>query len=238
MIDQNIQTKFDDAENISFMTGAGVSTPSGIPDYRSKDGLYTNDSSDKPAEYYLSVECLNNEPVIFYQYMIKNMYYPDAKPNIIHNKQSEFTRKRNATIITQNIDGLYKKANANNLVEFHGTLYDVYCLKCGQHVDYHEYLSDMYHENCGGILRPNIVLYGEGLNENSVSKSINYISNADLIVIVGTSMRVYPFAGLIEYRKPNAEIIVVNKEKISVDFPYIMVQTDAEEFFKDLNVNS
>ncbi|WP_283679310.1 NAD-dependent protein deacylase [Lentilactobacillus sp. Marseille-Q4993] len=237
MISAELQSKFDSANNIVFMTGAGISTPSGIPDYRSKNGLYTNDKSDKPAEYYLSSECLNREPEVFYDYMMKNMYYPDAKPNVIHEKQAAFSKQKNATIITQNIDGLYQKAGATNLVEFHGTLFDVYCQKCGQHVDYHDYLKSMTHEGCGGVLRPNIVLYGEGLDANAISQSVTAMSNADLVVIVGTSMRVYPFAGLIDYRANDAEVVAINQEQLSFPFPFTMITDDAVNLFESLQVN-
>lgn len=236
MNQDNIQEKFNNAKNIVFLTGAGISTPSGIPDYRSKGGLYTNDKSNKPAEYYLSHDCLVNEPEVFYEYVKKNMYYPDAKPNVIHEKQAELTRQNRASIITQNVDNLYEKADAKNLNEFHGNLYDIYCQKCGKHVDYHEYMKSMYHKNCGGILRPNIVLYGEGINTQTVENGVRLMSQSDLIVIVGTSMRVYPFAGLLDYRNPNADVIAINQEALHFDFPFTMVQEDAVDFFDKLKV--
>ncbi|KID41061.1 NAD-dependent protein deacylase [Fructilactobacillus fructivorans] len=236
MNQDNIQEKFNNAKNIVFLTGAGISTPSGIPDYRSKGGLYTNDKSNKPAEYYLSHDCLVNEPEVFYEYVKKNMYYPDAKPNVIHEKQAELTRQNRASIITQNVDNLYEKADAKNLNEFHGNLYHIYCQKCGKHVDYHEYMKSMYHKNCGGILRPNIVLYGEGINTQTVENSVRLMSQSDLIVIVGTSMRVYPFAGLLDYRNPNADVIAINQEALHFDFPFTMVKEDAVDFFDKLKV--
>ncbi|MQM78020.1 NAD-dependent protein deacylase [Lentilactobacillus buchneri] len=237
MIDSKLQAEFDNAKRIVFLTGAGVSTASGIPDYRSKNGLYTNDKSDKPAEYYLSTDCLRDEPKVFWEYEKSNMYYPDAKPNVIHERQAEFTQKRNAVVVTQNIDSLYRKANTQNLVEFHGNLYKVYCQKCHKTVNYKDYLKSMYHENCGGILRPDIVLYGEGLDPIAISKSVEAVSQADLIVIVGTSMRVYPFAGLIDYRSQNAKVLAVNEEPLQFGFPFTMVKENAVDFFKDLTVN-
>lgn len=237
MIDSKLQAEFDNAKRIVFLTGAGVSTASGIPDYRSKNGLYTNDKSDKPAEYYLSTDCLRDEPKVFWEYEKSNMYYPDAKPNVIHERQAEFTQKRNAVVVTQNIDSLYRKANTQNLVEFHGNLYKVYCQKCHKTVNYKDYLKSMYHENCGGILRPDIVLYGEGLDPVAISKSVKAVSQADLIVIVGTSMRVYPFAGLIDYRSQNAKVLAVNEEPLQFGFPFTMVKENAVDFFKDLTVN-
>lgn len=238
MIDSKLQAEFDNAKRIVFLTGAGVSTASGIPDYRSKNGLYTNDKSDKPAEYYLSTDCLRDEPKVFWEYEKSNMYYPDAKPNVIHERQAEFTQKRNAVVVTQNIDSLYRKANTQNLVEFHGNLYKVYCQKCHKTVNYKDYLKSMYHENCGGILRPDIVLYGEGLDPVAISKSVEAVSQADLIVIVGTSMRVYPFAGLIDYRSQNAKVLAVNEEPLQFGFPFTMVKENAVDFFKDLKVNA
>lgn len=237
MIDSKLQAEFDNAKRIVFLTGAGVSTASGVPDYRSKNGLYTNDKSDKPAEYYLSTDCLRDEPKVFWEYEKSNMYYPDAKPNVIHERQAEFTQKRNAVVVTQNIDSLYRKANTQNLVEFHGNLYKVYCQKCHKTVNYKDYLKSMYHENCGGILRPDIVLYGEGLDPVAISKSVEAVSQADLIVIVGTSMRVYPFAGLIDYRSQNAKVLAVNEEPLQFGFPFTMVKENAVDFFKDLTVN-
>lgn len=237
MIDSKLQAEFDNAKRIVFLTGAGVSTASGIPDYRSKNGLYTNDKSDKPAEYYLSTDCLRDEPKVFWEYEKSNMYYPDAKPNVIHERQAEFTQKRNAVVVTQNIDSLYRKANTQNLVEFHGNLYKVYCQKCHKTVNYKDYLKSMYHENCGGILRPDIVLYGEGLDPVAISKSVEAVSQADLIVIVGTSMRGYPFAGLIDYRSQNAKVLAVNEEPLQFGFPFTMVKENAVDFFKDLTVN-
>lgn len=238
MIDSKIQAEFDDARRIVFLTGAGVSTASGIPDYRSKNGLYTNDKSDKPAEYYLSSDCLRQEPKVFWEYEKSNMYYPDAKPNVIHERQAEFTQKKDAVVVTQNIDSLYRKAGTKHLVEFHGNLYKVYCQKCHKTVDYTEYLKSMYHENCGGVLRPDIVLYGEGLDPVAISKGVDAVSKADLIVIVGTSMRVYPFAGLIDYRSQNAKVLAVNEEQLQFNFPFMMVKANAVDFFKDLKVNA
>lgn len=238
MIDPKIQAEFDQANNIVFLTGAGVSTASGIPDYRSKNGLYTNDQSDKPAEYYLSSDCLRDEPEVFWQYEKSNMYYPDAKPNVIHEKQAAFTHQKDAVVVTQNIDSLYRKAGTQNLIEFHGNLYTVYCQKCGKKVDYKDYLKSMYHENCGGILRPDIVLYGEGLDPDAISKSVEAVSRADLLVIVGTSMRVYPFAGLSDYRSANAKVLAVNEEQLTFNFPFTMIKENAVDFFKDLQVHA
>lgn len=234
-MDTQIQSLFDNAKHIVFLTGAGVSTASHIPDYRSKNGLYSTDTTGKPAEYYLSHACLNNEPDVFYTFVKENMYYPDAKPNVIHEKQAELTRQDRASVITQNVDDLYNKVDTNHLVEFHGNLYHVYCQKCKKAVDWHEYLESDVHKGCGGILRPGIVLYDEGLNQKNIVDSIQLMQQADLVVIVGTSMRVYPFAGLLDYRNPSAPVLAINQEKLNLGIDFTMIQQDASKFFDDLN---
>ncbi|MGQ2282657.1 NAD-dependent protein deacylase [Apilactobacillus kunkeei] len=233
-MDKEIQSLFDNAKNIVFLTGAGVSTASNIPDYRSKNGLYATDTTGKPAEYYLSHACLANEPDVFYTFVKENMYYPDAKPNVIHEKQAELTREGRASVITQNVDGLYGAVETKNLIEFHGNLYDVYCQKCHQRVDWHEYMQSDKHNGCGGTLRPGIVLYDEGLNQAKVVNSVQLMEKADLVVIVGTSMRVYPFAGLLDYRNPSAKVIAVNQEKLNLGIDFKMIQEDATKFFSEL----
>lgn len=232
-MEASLQATFDDAKYIVFLTGAGVSTPSGIPDYRSKNGLYTG---HRNAEYYLSHACLVQEPEVFYDYVKQNLYYPDAKPNVIHEKQAALTQQDRAMVITQNIDNLYNVAHTKHLVEFHGNMYQVHCQVCGAKVDWQDYLRDPHHDVDGGWLRPDVVLYDEGLNELNVQRSVAAMGQADLVVIVGTSMRVYPFAGLLDYRNQQAKVVVVNQERLNLGFDYTMVQADATEFFNELQV--
>ncbi len=232
-MEASLQATFDQAKHIVFLTGAGVSTPSGIPDYRSKNGLYTG---HRNAEYYLSHACLAQEPEVFYDYVKQNLYHPDAKPNVIHEKQAALTRQDRATVITQNIDNLYNVADTKHLVEFHGNMYRVYCQVCGAQVPWQDYLKDPHHDVDGGWLRPDVVLYDEGLNELNIQRSVAAMNQADLVVIVGTSMRVYPFAGLLDYRNSAAKVVVVNQEKLDLGFDYDMVQAEATTFFNDLQV--
>lgn len=234
-MDSKIQSLFDEAKHIVFLTGAGVSTASNIPDYRSKNGLYATDTTGKPADYYLSHACLVNEPEVFYTFVKEKMYYPNAKPNVIHQKQAQLTQQGKASVITQNVDGLYSACGTENLIEFHGTLYNVICQKCHQSVDWHEYMQNDVHNDCGGRLRPGIVLYDEGLNQKNIVDSIDLMQQADLVVIVGTSMRVYPFAGLLDYRNPNAKVIAVNQERLNLGIDFEMIQGDATEFLSELN---
>lgn len=227
------QNLFDNAKHIVFLTGAGVSTASGIPDFRSANGLYTQ---NKNAEYYLSHRYFVNDPEGFYEYCKKNLYFPDAKPNIIHKKQAALTQQDRAWVITQNIDNLYEEAGTKNLVDFHGNLYDVYCEKCHERVPVSDYLKNRIHAKDGGNLRPNIVLYDEGIAADAISKSVNAMENADLVVIVGTSMKVYPFAGLLQYANPSAQILAVNQQKLSLPVPFKMIEADATQYFADLDV--
>ena len=232
-MDTQIQTAFDDAKHIVFLTGAGVSTASGIPDFRSANGLY---SQNQNAEYYLSHRYFASDPEGFYEFCKKNLYFPDAKPNVIHEKQAVLTQQDRATVITQNIDNLYEEAGTKHLVDFHGNLYHVYCEKCGQTVPVEEYLKSRIHKLDDGPLRPDIVLYDEGIKQQNIIDAVKAMQTADLVVIVGTSMMVYPFAGLLEYRNKNAKVIAINRQKLSFSFDFEMVQEDATKFFEELRV--
>lgn len=232
-MDTQIQQLFDDAKRIVFLTGAGVSTASGIPDFRSANGLYTQ---DKNAEYYLSHRYFSSDPEGFYEFCKKNLYFPDAKPNVIHKKQAALTNQDRATVITQNIDNLYEEAGATHLIDFHGNLYHVYCEKCGETVPVDDYLKSRLHAKDGGSLRPDIVLYDEGIKQDDIMNSVRAMQAADLVVIVGTSMKVYPFAGLLEYRNRDAKVLAINQQKLNLPCEFTMVQTDATKFFAELQV--
>lgn len=206
-----LQNDIKSAKHIVFLTGAGVSTHSGIPDYRSKSGIY-NGVSESP-ETILSEDTLFNRPQFFHDFVMNNMYFPEAKPNSIHKKIAEICNKKGA-LITQNIDCLDTKSGNQHVTEFHGNLYNIYCTKCHQPVSYKEYKDNYQHQNCGGIIRPGIVLYGEAINPDNLTQSVEVMRNSDLVIIVGTSFVVYPFAQLLAYRQPNAKIWAVNKTEI------------------------
>lgn len=207
-----LQELIDDASKIVFMTGAGVSTASGICDYRSRNGIYNNQIL--PPEYLLSTDVLMENPKAMYQFILENMFFPDAKPNVIHEKMAKLTQQKGAKIITQNVDGLHLKANskASNVIEFHGNIFDIYSVNDNKKVPYQEYEKSMYTSD-EKLLRPNITLYGEMPFE--VQKAMDWVNEADLIVIVGTSFVVYPFAGLLEYKNKDAKVISINMEKIN-----------------------
>lgn len=219
--------KIKASRSLVFLTGAGVSVPSGIPDYRSLSGVYQGIAAP---EYLLSRTCLKEEPDKFYAF-VKKLYHPSARPNIIHEQIAALEKEKSVTVVSQNIDGLHQAAGSQNIVNFHGSLYHCYCQNCGETVPVAEYLKSDKHF-CGGQIRPNIVLYEETLDEQNVSKSIQAIATADTIVVVGTSLKVYPFSGLIQYQAPNAELIVINQEPLYLNYPHLMVTEKAEVVFK------
>ncbi|EUJ28862.1 NAD-dependent deacetylase [Listeria floridensis FSL S10-1187] len=219
------------ADRIVILTGAGVSVPSGIPDYRSKDGLYAGKHNP---EYLLSETCLQTEPDVFYEFVTQNLYYPNAKPNLIHTKMAELGEKKAVTIITQNIDGLHEAAGSKSVINFHGSLYHCYCEKCGQDANPEDYLRSDTHQNCGGRLRPDVVLYGEGISEAAIQGSIEALRAAELVLIVGTSFKVSPFCNLIDFKRAEAPVFAVNKEPIFLSQPFTMIQDDARFVFADI----
>ena len=217
------QKLIDDAKYIVFFGGAGVSTESGIPDFRSKDGLYNNRGikfATYEPEYLLSHSCLINEPNVFFEFYRQKMDTRKVKPNITHYKLKEMEDKHCLkAVITQNIDGLHTLAGSKNVYEIHGTTKRAYCYRCGKN-----YPSDILFSNyidypkceCGGMIRPDVTLYEEALPEDTWNKSLEAIHNADLLIIGGTSLTVYPAASLIRYFK-GKDIVIINKDKTMED---------------------
>lgn len=226
---EKVQELMKQAKKMTFLTGAGVSTPSGIPDYRSLNGVYQG--LDTP-EYLLSVTCFKKEPEKFYQF-IKRLYHLAATPNIIHQKIADFT-KQGACLVTQNIDGLHQMAKTENMVAFHGDLKEIYCETCGKQVSPESYLKSNRHKNCGGFLRPAIILYEQSLPVERILKAQEYVAQADLLVVVGTSMKVYPFAGLLQAKNPQAKILVINQSDPKVNAEGYLYLGPAEKIFKML----
>lgn len=218
------------AQKITFLTGAGVSTPSGIPDYRSLKGIY---QGHEQPEYLLSHEAMVHEPEKFYQF-VQQLYHPDAQPNVIHKVIAGLEKEKAVWLVTQNIDGLHEKAGSKNRINFHGSLYSCSCRKCGCPVPWTSYVVSDRHEDCGGQIRPNIVLYGEGFQEKVLEDAVSAVEQAETIVIVGTSFQVHPFCDLLAYKQPQAEIIVVNQTPISLFEPYAFVEADGVNVFQQI----
>ncbi|HCM86478.1 MULTISPECIES: NAD-dependent protein deacylase [Enterococcus] len=226
-IDQAVKM-IQQSKKITFLTGAGVSTPSGVPDYRSLQGVY---HGLEAPEYLLSNECLIHEPEKFYQF-VKHLYHEKARPNIIHQAMAQMEKTKDVWVVSQNIDGLHAAAGSQHLVNFHGSLYDCYCRKCHQSVDWSEYLQSAQHEDCGGQIRPNIVLYGEGFEEAVIQQAIAAVRNAELVVIVGTSFQVHPFCDLIYEKSRDTNVLVINQTPIQLTGEYSFVQTNGTTVFE------
>lgn len=213
-----LQKLINNSNRIVFFGGAGVSTESGIPDFRSKDGLY-NQKYDYPPEEILSHHFFMNNPKEFYKFYKDKLNTLDKEPNICHKylKHLEDIDKL-SLIITQNIDGLHEKAGNQKIALLHGTIYKNYCIKCNKEYDANYVFNskDIPTCTCGGIIKPDVVLYEESLDNNTISKAIKELSNADLLIVAGTSLTVYPAAGFIHYYGGN-NIVIINKDKTSYD---------------------
>lgn len=200
-------------DNIVFFGGAGVSTESGIPDFRSVDGLY-HEQYDYPPETILSHTFYRKMPAEFYRFYRNKMLFPNAAPNAAHKKLAELEKRGKVkAVITQNIDGLHQAAGSKTVLELHGSVLRNYCEQCHEFYDLDYILKSSgipTCTKCGGPVKPDVVLYEEGLNDQTISQSINYIRNADVLIIGGTSLAVYPAAGLIDYSRGD-KLVVVNK---------------------------
>ena len=200
------------SDNIVFFGGAGVSTESGIPDFRSVDGLY-NQTFRYPPETILSHTFYEKHTEEFYQFYRAKMLAPDAQPNAAHYKLAQWEREgRLKAVITQNIDGLHQKAGSREVLELHGSVLRNYCTRCGKFHDLDFILrtTGVPRCECGGVVKPDVVLYEESLNEDVMARAIHYIRQADVLLIGGTSLVVYPAAGLVQYYR-GSKLAVVNK---------------------------
>jgi NAD-dependent deacetylase len=213
-----LQALIDSSQNIVFFGGAGVSTESGIPDFRSTDGLY-HQQYDYPPETIISHTFFTYQPAEFYRFYRDKMLYPNAKPNAAHTylAQLESAGKLKA-VITQNIDGLHQTAGSKNVWELHGSVHRNYCTKCGKFysMEFVKNSKGIPRCACGGIIKPDVVLYEEGLDSEVIEGAVRAISNADMLIIGGTSLVVYPAAGFIEYFK-GKHLVVINKSETSAE---------------------
>ena len=219
------------AKKIVFFGGAGVSTESGIPDFRSKDGLYnTMDVKFEKysPEYLLSCDCLYREPEVFFEFYRQKMNCEGIEPNITHKVLAQMEAAGKLTsVITQNIDGLHQKAGSKRVWEIHGTTLKNHCRVCGQPYEA-DYIfkskeavprckEDDYLFECGGIIRPNVVLYGESLPSYAYNEAYTDLAEADLIIVGGTSLTVYPAANFIEEQVRFKKVVLINRDETSLD---------------------
>lgn len=214
----------DESEDIVFFTGAGISVPSGIPDFRSADGLYTNDLR---AESIISHSYFMSHPKEFYKFYKDKMVYEDAEPNIAHKWIAKLEESgKSKGVITQNIDGLHLMAGSKNVVEIHGTIYSNHCMKCHKSYTLKDILKDEIPLcDCGGMIKPDVVLYEEALEYQDIIKAISMIEKADTLIIIGTSLSVYPAAGFIDYFK-GRHLIVLNKGEIYTSIKDALIIND------------
>lgn len=215
-----LKSLIEKSDNIVFLGGAGVSTESNIPDFRSDRGIYSNSHTYSP-ETILSYSFFIAHPEMFYSFYKSKMIYKDAKANTAHITLAKLERMgKLKAVVTQNIDGLHQSAGSKNVLELHGSIHRNYCMKCNQYYSLDDVLNSEetipYCKECGGIIKPDVVLYEESLNSEILQKSVEYISRADVLLVGGTSLVVYPAAGLVNYFKGKA-LVLINKSETLYD---------------------
>ena len=234
---ETLKKWIDNSDNIVFFGGAGVSTESGIPDFRSVDGLY-NQQYDYPPETILSHTFFRRNTEEFYRFYRAKMLALDAKPNAAHKKLAQWEQEgKLKAVVTQNIDGLHQAAGSKMVYELHGSVHRNYCQKCGAFYDARYMLESKgipKCEKCGGIIKPDVVLYEEGLDDATMRGAIRAIRHADVLIIGGTSLTVYPAAGLIDYYNGN-KLVLINKSVTPMDSRAdLLVQGPIGEIFSQL----
>jgi NAD-dependent deacetylase len=215
------------SDNIVFFGGAGVSTESGIPDFRSTDGLY-HQQWRYPPETILSHSFYESKPEEFFRFYREKLLAPNAKPNAAHYKLAELERQgKLRAVVTQNIDGLHQAAGSKTVLELHGSVLRNYCEKCGKFHSMEEVLHapGVPRCACGGRIKPDVVLYEEGLDPRTMEDAVRYIAQADMLIIGGTSLNVYPAAGLINYYRGH-KLVLINKSAVARDLDADLVITD------------
>lgn len=203
-----------------FLGGAGVSTMSGIPDFRSAHGLYMEKKQGISYEEMLSHDYFVRHTEKFYDFLRNVMLYPEAKPNAAHYALSKLEREgKLEAVITQNIDGLHQMAGSKNVIELHGNENRYYCQACGKQYDMGIVTGcrGVPRCSCGGIVKPDVVLYGEALNQRDLSRAVEYVEAAELLIVAGTSLVVYPVAGLINYLGKDGKLVILNRDPTPYD---------------------
>lgn len=218
---QILKSIIKNANNLVIFTGAGISVPSGIPDFRSASGLYSQkDKSGYKPEEIISHHFYESHPDLFFKFYKEKMCYENAKPNAAHQYFADLEKKgKNVTIVTQNIDGLHQSAGSKRVYELHGSIHRNYCERCHQFYNLEQILNKEgvpYCDKCHGIIKPDVVLYEEGLDELTIQYSLSAIMSADVMIVVGTSLTVYPAASFVRYFK-GKYLILINKSETQYD---------------------
>ncbi len=231
-----LKKMIDETDNIVFFGGAGVSTESGVPDFRSEDGLY-HQHYKYPPEQMLSHTFYERMPEEFFRFYRDKLLVKGIEPNKAHKKLAQWEKEgKLKAVITQNIDGLHQAAGSKEVLELHGSVHRNYCERCGKFYDF-DFMADcegVPYCECGGRIKPDVVLYEEGLDMQIMQKAVDYIANADVLIIGGTSLVVYPAAGLIDYYRGN-KLVLVNKSATSRDGQAdLVIQGPIGEIFDQL----
>lgn len=225
---ETLKTWAAESKAIAFFGGAGVSTESGIPDFRSTGGLYHQEWK-YPPETILSHTFYKSNPEEFFRFYRAKMLAPDAKPNPAHYKLAEWEKQgKLLAVVTQNIDGLHQAAGSSRVCELHGSVHRNYCERCGKAYPGFDFIlhgTGVPHCDCGGTIKPDVVLYEEGLDQETLYSAVDSIAKADLLIIGGTSLNVYPAASLINYYR-GRDIVLINKSSVARDLPAGLVITD------------
>lgn len=236
-----LKTAIENSHRIVVLTGAGASVPSGIPDFRSAHGLYATSFGKYPAETVISHDFFMMHPKEFYDFYKSKMVYPDAKPNAMHALLARLEKSGKIEgIVTQNIDGLHQAAGSKKVFELHGSIWRNRCERCRKFFDLDYILSKEgvpHCDECGGIIKPEVVLYGENLDEDVLRGAIRSIQRADMLIVVGTSLVVYPAAGLVGYFCGNVTA-VINKSSTYFDSQAdVLLNADCREVATWLDKN-
>lgn len=233
---QTLKNWVDESERIVFFGGAGVSTESGIPDFRSVDGLY-NQKFEYPPETIISHSFYLSRPEYFFRFYREKMMPMGFEPNITHKKLAQWEQeKKLLAVITQNIDGLHQKAGSKQVYELHGSIYRNYCTACGKFhtAEFVKNCGSVPRCGCGGVVKPDVVLYDEQLNAQTIENSIHAIEQADLLIVAGTSLRVYPAAGFIRYFQ-GKHMVLINRDETPYDYMAdLVIHRSLGEVFTEL----
>ena len=215
---ETLKQWIEESNHIVFFGGAGVSTESGIPDFRSTDGLY-NQKFEYPPETIISRSFYERKPSYFFRFYREKMLPLGFEPNVTHKVLARWEREgKLSAVVTQNIDGLHQKAGSENVYELHGSVLRNYCTRCRKFhsAEFIKNSVDVPRCDCGGIVKPDVVLYEEGLNQKTIENSVMAIRDADLLIVAGTSLTVYPAAGLINYYRGN-RLVLINRDATQYD---------------------
>jgi len=239
---EELQKLIDEAKHIVVITGAGISTASGIPDIRSANGAANNKDLIKKYKYgyetIVSHTFFMQRTEEFYRYYKEQMIFKNAQPNIAHKYLAELEKRKDVTIITQNIDGLHTVAGSRNVVEFHGSTQRNTCMDCGEKYSLEYVMSHdgvPHCEKCGGIIKPDVVLFEEGIDYQAIHDSVQATEHADLLIVIGSSLVVYPAAGIPEYFR-GQNIVIINRDPTPLDYKAkIVIRDDIKKVFEQLH---